>query len=107
MIFENCSRSPSFGVRPSRLSTARRFSSINLSIWFLLPRLSEYVDHRRLAALNDLDGLIQRGAELVGLGDRTESVDVQRARDRRQVGHRFFDADADAFVGHRPVAPAR
>src|SRR5689334_10539645 len=98
MIFENCSRSPSFGVRPSRLSTARRFSSINLSIGFLLPRLSEYVDNGWLAALDDLDRLIQRRAELIGLGDRPESVDVKSARDRRQVGHRLFDADADAFV---------
>src|SRR5581483_451988 len=107
MILENSSRSPGLGSSPSRLSTASRLASINLSMTSSSTRLGEHVDDGGLAALDDGGRFVQSRAELIGLGDRPEGVDVKRARDRRQIGRRLFDADADALVGHRPVAPAR
>src|SRR4030095_5974310 len=71
------------------------------------PWLGDHVHYCGLAALDDLNRLVQGRSDLIGLSDRAEAVDVKSARDRRQIRRRLFDANTDAFVRYGPVAPAR
>src|ERR1051325_6065331 len=73
----------------------------------LLARLRDDIDDRRFVVFDDFDRFIQGWAELIGLRDRTKTIDVKPARNRRQIRRRLFDADADALVLPRPLARPR
>ena len=71
-----------------------------------LPRLRDHVDDRGLSVAHNLDGFVQRRAELIRLGDRAEAVQAQRASDRRQVRRWIFDANATSLILHGSLPPA-
>src|SRR5919108_5572242 len=71
-----------------------------------LARLCDNVYYRRPAAFNDFDRFVQGWPELIRLGNRTKTGYVQCPRDCRQIRCRLFDADSDALIFNRPLAPA-
>src|SRR5436190_9791670 len=71
-----------------------------------LPRLRDHVDNRGLSVAHDLDGFVQRRAELIRLRDRAEAIHAQRAGDRRQVRRWSFDANANSLILHASLPPA-
>src|SRR5687768_5049768 len=66
--------------------------------------LANHIHQCRLAFLHHLDGFTQRLDEIFGLGDRTSAPATIRARHGAEINVGIFDADADGFVLHRPVA---
>src|SRR5215470_6370545 len=57
--------------------------------------LRNYVDERRLAALDYVDRLFQYRAKILGVGDRTERCDTEPLGHRRVIYERIIQSAAD------------
>src|ERR1051326_8449246 len=70
-----------------------------------LDHLDDHVDQRRPAlVLDQLDRALERGADLIRLGDRSLAGHAERARERGEVDGRIFHLHADQFIFRRTAA---